>query len=61
MGKIFRGLTFGGMVGFVLGLLFAPQKGEETRKKLSDSLEKGKEKFEEIKEEFKPNNNASVD
>ncbi len=53
MGKILRGITFGGIVGLVLGFLFAPQKGTETRKKLHDSIEKGKEKFEEIKEEFK--------
>ena len=53
MGKIMRGLTLAGIVGFVAGLLFAPQKGEETRKKLKDSLEKGKEKFNELKDEFK--------
>ena len=52
MGKIFKSLTFGGIVGTILGLLFAPQKGEETRKKLQNSLEKGKEKFNELKEEF---------
>ncbi len=50
MGKIFRGLTFGGLVGIVLGLLFAPQKGEATRKKLQESMEKGKEKFDELKQ-----------
>jgi len=53
MGKLFKSLSFGGIVGFVLGLLFAPSKGEETRKKLQDSIGKGKEKFEELKEEFK--------
>jgi gas vesicle protein len=52
MGRIFRGLTFGGIIGFVLGLLFAPEKGEDTRKKLQGSLDKGKEKIEEIKGEF---------
>lgn len=52
MGRIFRGLTLGGIIGFIIGLLFAPWKGEETRKKLHDSIEKGKEKFEELKEEF---------
>ena len=50
MGKIFRGITFGGLVGIVLGLLFAPQKGEATRKKLQESVVKGKEKFSELKE-----------
>jgi gas vesicle protein len=52
MGRVLRGLTFGGIVGFVLGLLFAPQKGEATRKKLQETIEKGKDKFKEIKEEF---------
>jgi gas vesicle protein len=52
MGRIFKTLTLGGIIGFVAGLLVAPQKGEETRKKLQDSIEKGKEKFEELKEEF---------
>ncbi|MDD5382980.1 MAG: YtxH domain-containing protein [Candidatus Margulisbacteria bacterium] len=52
MGKIFRSLTIGGIVGFVIGLLFAPSKGEETRQKLQESIEKGKEKFQELKEEF---------
>jgi len=52
MGRIFKTLTLGGIVGFVAGLLFAPQKGEETRKKVKASLEKGKEKFNELKEEF---------
>ncbi|MEA3494309.1 MAG: YtxH domain-containing protein [Candidatus Margulisiibacteriota bacterium] len=49
MGKIFKGVTFGGFVGLVLGLLLAPQKGSESRKKLRDSFEKGKEKFDELK------------
>lgn len=52
MGRIFKSLTLGGIVGFVMGLLFAPQKGEDTRKKLQESIEKGKGKFEELKEEF---------
>ena len=52
MGRIFRSLTLGGIVGFIMGLLFAPRKGEETRKKLQESIEKGKGKFQELKEEF---------
>ncbi len=39
-------------MGFVTGLLVAPEKGESTRKKVSAWLEKGKEKVNEIKEEF---------
>lgn len=52
MGRIFKSLTLGGIVGFIMGLLFAPGKGEETRKKLQESVEKGKEKFKELKGEF---------
>jgi len=52
MGRIFKSLTIGGIVGLVMGLLFAPQKGEETRKKVNEALEKGKQKFNEIKDEI---------
>ncbi|MFH1683733.1 MAG: YtxH domain-containing protein [Candidatus Margulisiibacteriota bacterium] len=52
MGRIFKTLTFGSIIGFIAGLLFAPQKGEDTRTKLKESIDKGKGKFEEIKEEF---------
>jgi len=52
MGKMsgwLKTLTFGGLLGLVAGLLFAPTKGEETREKLQGALAKGKEKFQEIK------------
>ncbi|MDI6731044.1 MAG: YtxH domain-containing protein [Candidatus Margulisbacteria bacterium] len=52
MGKIMKSLTLGGIIGFIAGLFFAPGKGEETRKKVQAAVEKGKEKFKEIKEEF---------
>lgn len=52
MSKIMRGLSLGAIFGFVAGLLFAPEKGEETRKKVQEAIEKGKEKFKEIKESF---------
>lgn len=52
MGKIMKGITFGAIVGFVAGLLFAPEKGEETRKKAQEAIEKGKEKIKEFKESF---------
>lgn len=55
MGKIggfFKTLTFGGLVGLVAGLLFAPTKGDEARAKLQSALAKGKEKFQELKEEL---------
>ncbi|MFH1541769.1 MAG: YtxH domain-containing protein [bacterium] len=40
---------FLGIIGFVAGILLAPWKGEESRKKVQDAVEKGKAKFEEIK------------
>lgn len=52
MGRIFKTLTLGGIIGFVAGLLFAPQKGEKTRNLVKESIGKGKEKFGELKEEF---------
>jgi gas vesicle protein len=52
MGKLLKNLTLGGVLGFIAGLLFAPSRGEDTRKKLQEAIEKGKEKFSEIKESF---------
>jgi gas vesicle protein len=34
-----------------VGLLFAPQKGEETRKKVSEWLDQSKEKIKGVREE----------
>jgi gas vesicle protein len=42
----FTGVLFGAAVGFLLGVLFAPAKGEETRKVIVD---KSKEVADEIK------------
>ncbi len=52
IGKFLKTVTLGGIIGFVAGMLFAPDKGEGTRKKLQDAIEKGKEKFKELKEGF---------
>ena len=52
MGKLLKSLTLGGIIGFVAGLLFAPEKGEETRKKVNEVLEKGKKKITELKDEI---------
>ncbi|MBR1698252.1 MAG: YtxH domain-containing protein [Bacteroidales bacterium] len=43
------GFIFGAAVGAVAGILFAPAKGEETRKKLMEAAAEG---YEEVKEDF---------
>jgi gas vesicle protein len=54
--KVVVALAAGVAVGAVLGILFAPAKGEETRKKLSEDGKKIadglKNKFREAKEKF---------
>lgn len=42
----FTGVLFGAAVGFLLGVLFAPAKGDETRKVIAD---KSKEVADDIK------------
>lgn len=62
-GKILAAFAAGAALGVIAGILFAPGKGSETRKKISDSGRKivnvvkekfraGKEKFDNLKEEF---------
>ncbi|MBU0573416.1 MAG: YtxH domain-containing protein, partial [Candidatus Margulisbacteria bacterium] len=50
--KTIKALFTGGVIGAVIGLLFAPQKGDVTRKKLQKAVDKGKKKFEEIRSEI---------
>ena len=52
MGKIKTFLT-GGMIGAVLGVLFAPKKGDETRKELSGESEKWSGKAREAADTIK--------
>jgi len=55
-GKIAIGVLAGVAVGAILGVLFAPDKGSETRKKLSkkgnDLVDQVKEKFQSANEEI---------
>lgn len=65
-GKVFLGVLAGVAVGSILGILFAPEKGSETRKKISakshdlkdeltekfnEFLDDVNEKFEQVKDE----------
>jgi gas vesicle protein len=56
-GKIIAALLVGAVIGGALGILFAPAKGSETRKKLigatGDLTDSLKEKFEEFMENAK--------
>ncbi|MBL7747984.1 MAG: YtxH domain-containing protein [Chitinophagaceae bacterium] len=62
-GKIVAALFAGAAIGAAAGILLAPDKGSETRKKIKEKGEKlakgvkdkfrsGKEKLSELKEEF---------
>jgi len=48
-GKMLAGIIIGAALGAVAGILFAPDKGSVTRKKIAD---KAKETVEELKETF---------
>ncbi|HYM92552.1 MAG TPA: YtxH domain-containing protein [Chitinophagaceae bacterium] len=56
-GKLIGVLLLGAAIGGILGILFAPGKGSETRKKLlakgSDLTDAMKEKIKDFIEEFK--------
>jgi len=48
-GKVVLGVLAGVAIGAVMGILFAPDKGSETRKKIS---RKGEDAVDEIAEKF---------
>ncbi len=55
-GKIVLAFAAGALAGAIAGVLLAPDKGSETRRKMADGIKdqfcKGKQKFEDLKEEF---------
>lgn len=52
MGKWVKTFFAGGILGAFLGVLFAPEKGDKSREKLKEAINKGKDKFQDIKEQF---------
>jgi len=62
---IVAALLGGVILGGVLGVLFAPESGEETRKKIADALEKrgiklSKKEMEDLVTEIKSEMNSEV-
>ena len=53
-GKLLTAVLLGAAAGATLGILFAPDKGSETRKKISD-------KGSDLKDKFRKKMNALVD
>jgi len=48
--NFFEGIILGGIIGFVVGILFAPSTGDETRAKLKQLKEDNEELINETKE-----------
>jgi gas vesicle protein len=71
-GKILAAVAAGIAAGAILGILFAPDKGTETRRKINDEgrklaegakekFRKGREKFNDLKEDFEKRVKETVD
>ena len=55
VGKVIAGLVIGGAIGSVLGLAFAPQRGEKTRKELKKKTDKAVEIGQKMYDEYQKN------
>ncbi|MGB4206887.1 MAG: YtxH domain-containing protein [Smithellaceae bacterium] len=55
-GDFFKGFIFGGLVGAIVGILFAPKSGRETREELAlkadELISKAKEELEKHQEDY---------
>ena len=51
-GKVILGAIAGLATGAILGILFAPEKGSTTRRKIKDKFNQGKEEFSDKYEEI---------
>lgn len=63
---IIAGFLGGVVIGGALGMLFAPESGEDTRKKIVDALEKrgiklSKQQMDDLVEEVKSQVNADTE
>jgi gas vesicle protein len=43
-GELLTGIILGGVIGFALGILFAPKSGKETREEIVSKAKEGYEK-----------------
>ncbi len=63
-GDFIKGLLIGGCIGAVLGILYAPKSGKETReeigRKTEELIEKAKEDYERVLERSKKTYEAAV-
>lgn len=60
-GKFGSGLLFGIVIGAIAGLLLAPQTGEETRKKVQNTIEDLQEQLNRLAERVKKETNSIIE
>ena len=55
-GDFFKGLVFGSLIGAIIGILYAPKKGRETREELTrradELISRAKEEYEKNREDY---------